>query len=148
MSTSAHTATLTSANAKAVVGALGTLAVAFLTIVTVFKAVDWSAAQTALVMAEAAAVAGFVTALVAHVIRGTSPEPVALAATFTATVSATLALGSGFGWWSLTEQQTSAVAGVVTAVLGVGGAVFARDRVTAHVTSSKKSRRYEDSRNR
>jgi len=148
MSTSSHTATLTSANPKAVVGALGTLAVAFLTIVTVFKAVDWSAAQTALVTAEAAAVAGFVTALVAHLIPGTSTEPVAVAATFTATVSATLALGSGFGWWSLTEQQTSAVAGVVTAVLGVGGAVLARDRVTAHVSSSTKSQRYEDSRNR
>ena len=148
MSTSSHTATLRSANPRAVVGALGTLAVALLTIVTVFRAVTWSAAQTALVTAEAAAVAGFVTALVAHLIRGTSREPVALAATFTATVSATLALGSGFGWWSLTEQQTSAVAGVVTAVLGVGGAVFARNRVTAHVSSITKSERYEDSGNR
>ena len=60
---------------------------------------DWSAAQTALVTAEAAAVTGFITALVAHLKRGTKQEPVALAATFTATVSATLALGSGFGWW-------------------------------------------------
>ena len=148
MSTSSHTATLTPANPKAVVVAVGTLAVALLTIVTVFKAVDWSAAQTALVTAEAAAVTGFVTALVAHRTRGTKQEPVALAGTFTATVSATLALGSGFGWWSLNEQKTSALVGVVTAVLAVGGAVLARDRVTAHVSSSTKSPRYEDSRNR
>jgi nitrate/nitrite transporter NarK len=107
-----------------------------LTIVTVFKAVNWSAAQTALAIAEAAAVAGLITALVAHLAPGTSKEPVALAATLTATVSATLALGSGFGWWSFTEQQTSAVAGVVTAVLGVGGALFARHHVTARSDSS------------
>jgi hypothetical protein len=138
MSASPRTATLTSANSKAVVGALGTLAVALLTIVTVFKAVHWSAAQTALVTAEAAAVTGFVTALVAHRMRGTKQEPVAVAATFTATVSATLALGSGFGWWSLNEQKTSALVGVVTAVLAVGGAMFARDRVRAHVSSSTK----------
>jgi hypothetical protein len=106
--------------------------------VTVFKVVHWSAAQTALVTAEAAAVAGFVTAFVAHLIPGTAKEPVALAATFTAVVSATLALGSGFGWWSLTEQETSAVAGVVTALLGVGGAVFARHHVTARTNSSTK----------
>ena len=127
-----------SPNPKAVAGGLGTLAVALITIVTVFKVVDWSAAQTALVTAEAAAVAGFLTALVAHLMPGMSKEPVALAATLTATVSATLALGSGFGWWSLTEQQTSAVAGVLTAVLGVGGALIARHHVTAQGSSSTK----------
>jgi hypothetical protein len=138
MATSSPPATLTSANPKSVAGALGTVALASITIVTVFKAVDWSAAQTALVTAEAAAVAGLVTALVAHLRPGTAKEPVALAATLTATVSATLALGSGFGWWSLTEQQTSALAGVLTALLGVGGAVVARDHVTAHGGSSSK----------
>ena len=139
MSTSSQAATPPSATPKAaVVGGLGTLAVALVTIVTVFKVVDWSAAQTALVTAEAAAVAGLVTALVAHLRLSTSKEPVALAATSTATVSATLALGSGFGWWSLTVQQTSAVAGMVTAVLGVGGAVLARHHVTAEVSSSTK----------
>jgi hypothetical protein len=138
MSISSQAATLPSPNPKAVAGGLGTLAVALITIVTVFKVVDWSAAQTAFVTAEAAAVAGFLTALVAHLMPGTSKEPVALAATFTATVSATLALGSGFGWWSLTEQQTSAVAGVLTAVLGVGGALIARHHVTVQGSSSTK----------
>ena len=46
------------------------------------------------------------------------------------------ALGSGFGWWSLTEQQMSAVAGVVTAIPGVGGALFARQCVLAETTRS------------
>jgi hypothetical protein len=136
MSISTPAATLPSPSQKTVLGGLGTLAIAILTIVTVFKAVDWSAAQTALVTAELAAVAGLITALVAHLTPGRSKEPVAIAATLTATVSATLALGSGFGWWSLTEQQTSALAGVITAVLGVGGALFARNRVNAQTDAS------------
>jgi hypothetical protein len=138
MSTPSQAATLPSTNPKTVVGALGALALTLITIVTVFKVVDWSPAQTALVTADAAAVAGLVTALVAHLTPGTSKEPVALAATFTAAVSATIALGSGFGWWSLTEQQTSAVASVVTAVLGVGGALVARRHVIAGTSSSTK----------
>jgi hypothetical protein len=68
----------------------------------------------------------------------TANEHVALAATCTATVSATLAIGSGFGWWHLTKQQTSAVGGVVTAVLGVGGAVLARPHVTAETSPGSK----------
>ena len=69
MSTATPTATLPSSHQKTIVGGLGTLAVAVLTIATVFNAVNWSAAQTALVTAEAAAVAGLVTALVAHLAR-------------------------------------------------------------------------------
>jgi hypothetical protein len=134
MSTSTQAAKLPSLNPKAVVAAVGTLAVALITILTVFKVVDWSAAQTALVTAETAAVIGFVTAAVAHLTPGTSKEPVALAATFTATVSATLALGTGFGWWSLTEQQVSALVGLLTAVIGVGTALLARQYVTAGAT--------------
>jgi uncharacterized membrane protein YgaE (UPF0421/DUF939 family) len=106
---------------------------------TVFKAVDWSAAQTALMTAETAAVIGFITAVVAHLTPGTSKEPVAIAATFTAAVSATLALGTGFGWWSLTAQQTAALVGLLTAVIGVGTALFARQYITAGVTSTKTS---------
>ena len=138
MSISSQAATLPSPKPKALVAGLGTLAIASVTIMTVFKVVDWSAAQTALVTAEAAAVGGLGAALVAHLMPGTAKEPVAVAAAFTATVSATLALGSGFGWWSFTEQQTSAVAGLVTAVLGVGSAVIARHHVTAKKTSSIK----------
>jgi hypothetical protein len=139
MSTSTQAATLPPLNPKAVIAAIGTLAVALIAILTVFKVVDWSAAQTALVTAETAAVIGFVTAIVAHLTPGTSKEPVALAATFTATVSATLALGTGFGWWSLSEQQVSALVGLLTAMIGVGTALFARQYVTAGVTSTTKS---------
>ena len=106
--------------------------------VTVFNVVHWSAAQTALVTAEAAAGAGFVTALLAHLRPNTSKEPVALASTFTALVAATLALGCGFAWWSLTEQQTGAVVGLVTAILGLGAGLLARQHVTAQVSSRSK----------
>jgi hypothetical protein len=58
MSTSSQAATLPSPNPKAIVGVLGSLAVALITIVTVSNVVDWSGAQTALVTAEAAALAG------------------------------------------------------------------------------------------
>jgi hypothetical protein len=135
MSTS-QAAIMPSPNPRAVLGALATVAVAVTTLLTVFKVVDWSAAQTALVIAEAGALAGLITAVVAHLTPAAPKEHVALAATFTATVAATLALGSGFAWWNFTEQETSAVVGVVTAVLGVGGAVLARQRVTAETTPS------------
>jgi hypothetical protein len=127
---------LASPDPKTAAGSLGTLVVASLTVVTVFKVVDWSAAQTALVTAEAGAVTGLIIALVAHLTPGRPKEPVALAATLTAAVSATLALGAGFGWWSLSEEQTSALVSVVTAVLGVGGALIARRHVTPQSSSS------------
>ena len=130
----AHTVTLSSPNTKVVLGALGTLAVSVITVLTVFTVVEWSAAQTALVTAEVGAVIGLVTALVAHLRPATAKEHVALAATLTATVSATLALGSGFSWWELTEAQTGALAGVITAVLGVGSAMFARQHVQAETS--------------
>ena len=46
MSTSTQAATLPPLNPKAVIAAIGTLAVALIAILTVFKVVDWSAAQT------------------------------------------------------------------------------------------------------
>jgi hypothetical protein len=135
MSTS-HAAPLPSPNPRTVLAAVSALAVAVITLVTVFQVVDWSAAQTALVTAEVAAVTGLVTALVAHFKPGTPKEHVALAATVTATVTATLALGSGFAWWTLTQEEISALAGVVTAVLGVGGALIARQLVTPTESSA------------
>jgi hypothetical protein len=128
---SSGVAVISPPNPRAVLGAVSALAVAVITLVTVFEIVDWTAAQTALVTAEVATVTGFGTAIVAHLRPATAKEHVAIAATFTAAVSATLALGSGFGWWNFTEQEISALAGVVTAVLGVGGAAVARQHVTA-----------------
>jgi uncharacterized membrane protein YcfT len=128
---SSGVAVTSSPNPRIVLGAISTFAVAVITLATVFEIVDWTAAQTALVTAEVATVTGFATAVVAHLRPATAKEHVAVAATFTAAVSATLALGSAFGWWNFTEQEISALAGVVTAVLGVGGAVVARQHVTA-----------------
>ena len=123
-------AALRSADPKVVVGGFGALSVATITLLTAFTMVEWTAAQTALVTAEVAAVGALITAALAHVKAGTATEHVALAATFTASVSATLALGSGFTWWSLSEAQTGALLGVVTAVIGVATGLFARGKVT------------------
>jgi hypothetical protein len=115
--------------------ALGVLAVAVIGILTSFSIVEWSAAQTALVTAEAGAIIGLLSAELAHFWPGTPKEPVALAATLTAAVSATLALGAGFAWWHLTAEQTSALVSLVTAVFGIGGAVVARGRVEADTSA-------------
>ena len=121
---------LRGSTATALVPALGILAGAVITLVTVFGIVHWSAAQTALVTAEVVAVSGLLTAVLRHVKSDTPKEHVAIAATFTALVSATLALGTGFGWWHMTEQETAAFVGVVTALIGVGTAILARRRVS------------------
>ena len=137
MSFFSQAAALPSPNPKTVAGGVAALAVALITVVTVFNVVNWSASQTALVTAEATVVVAFLAAVVADLRPGTPREPVALAATFTALFSATLALGAGFHWWSLTEQQVSALAGVLTAVFGIGGALLARQKVIAKVSSAK-----------
>jgi uncharacterized membrane protein len=119
------------ATAKGVLAGLGALAAAVIVFLTTFGIVEWSAAQTALVTAEAGAVIGFVSALFAHRWDGTKQEWVALGATFTAAVTTTLALGTGFDWWNLTEKEVSAIASLITAIIGIGAAMFARSRVTA-----------------
>ena len=120
----------TPAPVKAVFVALGTLATASITLITTFQLVSWTPGQTALVAAEAAAVIGFVSALTMHLLPSTKKEPVALAATFTAAVSATLALGTGFSWWTLSADEISALIAVLSAVIGLGTAWLARQSVT------------------
>lgn len=116
---------------KAVLAAIAAVATATLTLLSSLNIVHWSAAQTTLVSAEALAVIGFVTALIAHLWPGTKREPVAFAATLTAVISATLALGTGFGWWNLTASQIAAVVSFVSSIVGVGSALIARQTVTA-----------------
>ena len=123
-----------SGTGKAIFVALGALATAVIVFLTTFGIVDWSAAQTALVTAEAAAIIGFLSALVAHRKEGTKEEWVALGATLTVAVTATLALGTGFDWWDLTEKEISAVASLITAIVGIGAAMFARSQVTARTS--------------
>jgi hypothetical protein len=133
-------ASLPSPDPKPVVAALGALAAAVIVCLTAFTVVDWSGSQTALVTAEAGAVLGFVASLLAHLRPATAKEHVALAGTLTALVSATLALGTGFGWWRLTEEQVAALLGMVTATVGVVTAMLARRHITAETTPGRTAR--------
>ena len=116
---------------KALLAALLAVAVAAITLLQVFSIVTWSASQTSLAIAEATAAVGFLTALVAHLWPGTKKEPVALGGTFTALVAATLAVLSGFDVWKLTQDQVSALIGLVTAVIALTTALVARTKVKA-----------------
>ena len=123
-------ASLPSPDPKSAVTALGGLAASVIVVLTAFTIVDWSASQTAFVTAEAGATLGFLAALLAHRKPGTPTEHIALAGTFTALVTSTLALGTGFEWWSLTQDQSAALLGTVTAIVGVTAAMRARGKIT------------------
>ena len=60
-------------------------------------------------------------------------EPVALSTLLTAAVAAVLAALVGLGVITLTPEQTGLVVAAVTAVVALGGAVWARARVTPTV---------------
>jgi hypothetical protein len=87
-----------SAKVKAVFIALAALATATITLLAVFQVVHWTTSQLALAGTDAGAILALASALSLHLLPRTKREPVALAATFTAAVSATLALGTGFVW--------------------------------------------------
>lgn len=123
-------------HAKPVIGAVAALAAAVISLITALNVVHWTAAQTSLVSAESAAIIAFVAALAAHFWPGTSQEPVALAASFTALVTATATLGTAFTWWNLSTAQTSALVGVLAAAIGLGSALIARASVTAGKTAT------------
>jgi hypothetical protein len=117
---------------KGLLAALGGVAVAVITLLAAFGVVKWSSTQTGLATTEAAAVVGFLTACVAHFWPWTQKEPVAVGGTFTALIATTLAVLSGFNVWTLSEDEISALVGLVTAVLAIGTALFARGQVTAN----------------
>ncbi len=119
----------TKPSGKGLAGALAGLAAAIVALLKVFDAVDWTDAQTALVLAEAGAVISLAGAVRAHVRSNTPKEPVVLAGAVTASITATIALGTGFTWWDWTAEQTSAVLSVVTAASGVVFAAIARETV-------------------
>jgi len=119
---------------RPVLTALGAFAASVLVCLTAFTVVAWTPAQTALVTAETGAALGFIAALLAHLKPATAKEHVALAGTLTALVSATLALGTGFGWWTLTPDQAGALLGMVTGTVGIATAMFARSHITADKT--------------
>lgn len=121
-------------HAKPVIASVAALAAAVISLLTALNAVHWSAAQIAVVTAETAAAIALVTAVAAHFWPETKQEPVALAASFTAFVTGTLTLGTGFSWWALSEAQVASVVAVVSATLGVFSAFLARSQVRARET--------------
>ena len=120
----------------ALLAALTGLTGAVAGIVTSFEVVHWTPAQTTLVGTEIAAFWAFAGAAAAHLSRHTKKQPVAVAGTVTALVSATLALGIGFTWWRLTEAQNASLISIVTAIVAVVSALAARASVTPNTTST------------
>ena len=125
------------AKAGASLAALAGLTGAVAGMVTSFEVVHWTPAQTTLVGTEIAAFWAFAGALAAHLWPQTKKQPVAVAGTVTALVSATVALGVGFTWWRLTEAQNASLIGLVTAIVAVVSALAARTAVTADTTGPR-----------
>jgi hypothetical protein len=126
-----------SGQAKALLVALAALTAAVIGILTSFGAVRWNTAQTALVVAESAVFWAFVSALVAHLSRNTQQQPVAVAGTFTALVTATVSVGIGFSWWQASGTQNAYITSLVTALIAVASALVARMKVHADPTPER-----------
>src|SRR5215471_16642856 len=114
----------------ALLAGLTALTGAVIGLITSFNAVHWASAQTTLVAAEVAAFWALAGAVTAHLWPQTKQQPVAVAGTVTAFVSATLALGIGFAWWQLTQPQNASLIGLVTTIVAVASALAARSTVT------------------
>ena len=106
-------------------------------LMTSFNAVHWTSAQTTLAAAEVAAFWALAAAVTAHLWPQTKKQPVAVAGTVTAFVSATLSVGIGFAWWQLTESQNASLVSLVTAIVAVASALAARSTVTAGTTPAR-----------
>jgi len=114
----------------ALLAGLTALTGAVIGLITSFNAVHWTSAQTTLVAAEVAAFWALAGALTAHLWPQTKKQPVAVAGTVTAFVSATLSVGIGFAWWQLTQPQNASLISLVTAIVAVASALAARSTVT------------------
>ena len=108
-------------------------------LITSFNAVRWTSAETTLVATEVAAFWALAGAVSAHLWPQTKKQPVAVAGTVTAFVSATLSLGIGFAWWQLTQSQNASLISLVTAIVAVAAALAARSTVTADTTPAAKA---------
>ena len=106
-------------------------------LMTSFNAVHWTSAQTTLAAAEVAAFWALAAAVTAHLWPQTKKQPVAVAGTVTAFVSATLSVGIGFAWWQLTQSQNASLISLVTAIVAVASALAARSTVTAGTTPAR-----------
>jgi len=103
-------------------------------LMTSFNAVHWTSGQTTLVATEVAAFWALASVVTAHLWPQTKKQPVAVAGTVTAFVSATLALGIGFAWWQLTQSQNASLISLVAAIVAVVSALAARSTVEAGTT--------------
>jgi hypothetical protein len=123
----------------ALLAGLTALTGAVIGLMTSFNAVHWTSAQTTLVATEVAAFWALAAAVTAHLWPQTKKQPVAVAGTVTAFVSATLSLGIGFAWWQLTQSQNASLIGLVTTIVAVVSALVARNTVEAHTTPARPS---------
>ena len=121
----------------ALLAGLTALTGAVIGLMTSFNAVHWTSAQATLVAAEVAAFWALAGAVTAHLWPQTKKQPVAVAGTVTAFVSATLSLGIGFAWWQLTQSQNASLISLVTAIVAVASAQVARNAVTAGTTPAR-----------
>ena len=121
----------------ALLAGLAALTVAVIGLITSFNTVHWTSAQTTLVVADAAAFWALAGAVTAHLWPQTKKQPVAVAGTVTAFVSATLSLGIGFAWWQLTQSQNASLISLVTAIVAVASAWVARSKVEARTTPAR-----------
>ncbi|MFW0794943.1 hypothetical protein AAFP30_14120 [Gordonia sp. CPCC 205515] len=112
--------------APSILAALTVFSTAVFGLCTSFEIGHWTAPQITLIGTELAAFWAFVTAVVAHRAKSTKDQPVALAGTVTALLTATLSLAAGFRWWHFTEAQNAAVTGMLTALIAVVSALVAR----------------------
>ena len=106
-------------------------------LITSFNAVHWTSAQTTLVATEVAAFWALAGAVTAHFWPQTKKQPVAVAGTVTAFVSATLSLSIGFAWWQLTQAQNASLISLVTAIVAAASALTARNAVRADTTPAR-----------
>ena len=121
----------------ALLAGLTVLTGAVIGLMTSFNAVHWTSAQTTLAAAEVAAFWALAGAVTAHLWPQTKKQPVAVAGTVTAFVSATLSLGIGFAWWQLTQSQNASLISLVTAIVAVVSALAARSTVEAGTTPAR-----------
>jgi hypothetical protein len=121
----------------AVLAGLTALTGAVIGLLTSFTAVYWTPAQATLAVTEVAAFWALASAVTAHLWPQTKKQPVAVAGTVTAFVSATLSLGIGFAWWRLTQSQNASLISLVTAIVAVASALAARSTVEAGTTPAR-----------
>lgn len=103
---------------------------AIITMLITTGVAHWTDPQKAAAFVEVNVVVAMVIAIYAHFDPATSKEPVALASTFTALVTATLLLLVAFAIVHWTRAQVDTIVGTTTAVVALVTLLLARNSVT------------------